>query len=129
MQNILKHRMYENTRCVYILFTHRQKLTDGSYHVNEGGLEMIMVSIVASAAFMSWSVVCSNQIDLRERLKNVNKTHFMLQKFFENKNIPKKLKLRLKNTTIDKTLTYALETGTLTKRDRKQLNILKGKSV
>jgi len=44
--------------------------------------------------------------------------HFMLQKFFKNKNIPKKLKLRLKNTIIDKTLTYASETWTLTKRVR-----------
>jgi hypothetical protein len=35
----------------------------------------------------------------------------------------KKLKLRLKNTIIDKKLTYASETGTLTERDRKQLNI------
>jgi len=34
-----------------------------------------------------------------------------------------KIKLRLKNTIIDKTLTYASETWTLTKRDRKQLNI------
>jgi len=34
-----------------------------------------------------------------------------------------KLKLRLKNTIIDKTLTYASETWTLTKRDRKQLDI------
>jgi hypothetical protein len=31
-------------------------------------------------------------------------------------------KLRLKNTTIHKTLTYASETWILTKRDRKQLN-------
>ena len=31
----------------------------------------------------------------------------MLQKNFKNKNITKKLKLPLKNTTIDKTLTYA----------------------
>jgi hypothetical protein len=51
----------------------------------------------------------------------------MLQKFFKNKSITKKLKLRLKNTTIDKTLTYASETGTLTKRDRKQLNIFERK--
>jgi len=49
--------------------------------------------------------------------------YFMLQKFFKNKNVSKKLKLRLKNTIIDKTLTYASETWTLTKRDRKQLNI------
>jgi len=35
--------------------------------------------------------------------------------------------LRPKNTTIDKTLTYAPETWTLTKRDRKQLNIFERK--
>ena len=46
----------------------------------------------------------------------------MLQIFFKNKNTSKKLILRLKNTT-DNTLTYASETWTLTKRDRKQLNI------
>ena len=39
----------------------------------------------------------------------------------------KKLKLRLKNTIIDKTLTYASETWTLTKRDRKQLKIFERK--
>ena len=33
----------------------------------------------------------------------------------------------LKNTIIDKTLTYALETSTLTKRDRKQWNIFERK--
>jgi len=42
---------------VYILFIHREKLTDGSFHINEGGLEMIMVSTVASAMFPSWIVV------------------------------------------------------------------------
>jgi hypothetical protein len=47
----------------------------------------------------------------------------MLQNFFKNKNISKKLKLRLKNTITGKTLPYASETWTLTKRDRKQLNI------
>ena len=49
----------------------------------------------------------------------------MLQKF--KKYISKKLKPRLKNTTIDKTLTHASETGALTKRDRKQLNIFERK--
>jgi hypothetical protein len=39
----------------------------------------------------------------------------------------KKLELRLKKTVIDKTLTYASETWTLTKRDRKQLNIFEKK--
>jgi hypothetical protein len=66
-------------------------------------------------------------MDLQERIKNVNKTYFMLQKFFKNKNISKKLKLRLKNTIIDKVLTYASETWTLTKRDRKQLNVFERK--
>jgi hypothetical protein len=51
----------------------------------------------------------------------------MVQKFFKNKNISKKLKLRLKNTIIYKTLTYASETWTITKRDRKQLNIFERK--
>jgi len=36
--------------------------------------------------------VNSNQIDLQERIKNANKTYFMLQNFFFlNKNISKKL--------------------------------------
>ena len=51
----------------------------------------------------------------------------MLQKFFRNKNISKKLKLRLMNTLIDKTLIYASETWILTKRDRKQINIFERK--
>jgi len=51
----------------------------------------------------------------------------MLQNFVKNKNISKILKLRLKNTIIHKTLTYASETWTLTKRDRKQLNIFERK--
>ena len=53
--------------------------------------------------------------------------HILLQNFFKNKNISKKLKLRLKNTIIDKVLTYASETWTLTKRDRKQLNVFERK--
>jgi hypothetical protein len=35
--------------------------------------------------------------------------------------------LIVKNTVIDKLLTYASETSTLTKRDRKQLNIFERK--
>jgi hypothetical protein len=35
--------------------------------------------------------------------------------------------LRLKNTIIDKTLTYASEIWILTKRDRKQINIFERK--
>ena len=51
----------------------------------------------------------------------------MLQKFFRNKNISRKLKLRLKNTLIDKTLTYASETWILTKTDRNQISIFERK--
>jgi hypothetical protein len=42
-------------------------------------------------------------------------------------NIFKKLKLGLKNTIINKMLTYESETWTLTKRDRKQMNIFERK--
>jgi hypothetical protein len=69
----------------------------------------------------------NNQIHLQERIKNANKTYFMLQIFFRNENISRKLKLILKNTIIDKMLTYASETSTLTKRDRNQLNIFERK--
>jgi hypothetical protein len=65
----------------------------------------------------------NSQSHLQERIKNADKTYFMLQNFFRNKNISKKLKLILNNRIIDKTLTYALENSTLTKRERKQLNI------
>jgi hypothetical protein len=41
----------------------------------------------------------------------------------------KKIKLRLKNTIIDKTLIYASETWTLTKRDREQINIFERKGI
>jgi hypothetical protein len=69
----------------------------------------------------------NNQRDWQESINNANRTYFMLQQFFKNKNISKKLKLRLKNTIIDKMLTHASETLTLTKRDRKQLNIFERK--
>jgi hypothetical protein len=46
----------------------------------------------------------------------------MQQKIFRNKNVSKKLKARLKNIIIEKTLTYASETWVLTKTDRKQMN-------
>jgi hypothetical protein len=49
------------------------------------------------------------------------------QTFFKNKKTSKKLKLRLKNIIIDKTLTYASETWILTERDRKQINIFRRK--
>ena len=70
----------------------------------------------------------NNQIDLQGRIKNANKTYFMLQNFFKNKNTSKKLKLAPENRIIDKTLTYASETWTLTKRDRKELNVFERKA-
>jgi len=48
---------------------------------------------------------------------------FYATKIFKSKNISKKLKLRPRSTTVGKMLTYASETGTLTKRERKHLNI------
>jgi hypothetical protein len=41
--------------------------------------------------------------------------------------LSKKLEVRLKNTIIDKTLTYASETWILTKTDRMQMNIFERK--
>ena len=49
------------------------------------------------------------------------------RKFLKTKTYLKKLKLILKTTIIDKTLAYALKTSTLTKRDKKQLNIFERK--
>ena len=57
----------------------------------------------------------------------VTKNILCYKHFLKNKNLSKKPKLRLKNTTIDKTLTNASETGTLTKRNREQLNIFERK--
>jgi hypothetical protein len=57
----------------------------------------------------------------------LTKHTFCYKIFFKNKSIFKKLKLILKNITIHKTLTYASENLTLTKRDRKQLNIFERK--
>ena len=51
----------------------------------------------------------------------------MLQTFFRNKNMSRKLKFILKNTIIDRTLTYASEIWILTERDRKKINIFERK--
>jgi len=48
-------------------------------------------------------------------------------KIFLKLKTSKKLKLRVKNIVIDKTLTYASESWTLIKRGRKQLNIFERK--
>jgi hypothetical protein len=54
--------------------------------------------------------------------------HVLWYKKIRNKNIYKKLKLRLKKKIIDKTWTYVSEAWILTKRDRKQ-TFLKGKWI
>jgi len=50
---------------------------------------------------------------LQERIKNANKAN-ATKIFLEIQNTSKKLKLRLKNTIIEKMLTYASETWALT---------------
>jgi hypothetical protein len=49
--------------------------------------------------------------------------HTLCYKNFSEIKISKKLKVRLKNKIIDKSLTYASETWILTKGDRQQTNI------
>jgi hypothetical protein len=96
-----------------------------------GHLKIKNYKFERAASFKYLGVILSNdnhhQIDLQESIKNANKTYFTLQKFFTNKNISKKLKSRLKNAIIDKTLTYAWENWILTQRDRKQINIFERK--
>jgi len=53
--------------------------------------------------------------------------HILCYKLFLKIKTYQRNKLRLKNTIIDKMLTYASETWTLAKRDRKQLNIFERK--
>jgi hypothetical protein len=52
----------------------------------------------------------------------------MLQKFFRNENISKRVKLRLKNTIIHKTLTYASEILIQREIERKS-TFFKGKCI
>jgi hypothetical protein len=62
---------------------------------------------------------------------NQKKTKYMIverkNSLKQNRNISKKLKLKLKNTVIDQTFTYASETWILAKRDRKHMNIFERK--
>jgi len=53
--------------------------------------------------------------------------HTLCYKFFLEIKIYLKIKLRLKSTIIDKTLTCASENRILTNRDRKQINIFEKK--
>jgi len=72
----------------------------------------------------------NNEMYLQERIKNANKTCFMPQKFFKNKNISKKLKLRLiEHNNKQSANIYIRNLDTNKERDRKQLNVLKGKYI
>ena len=71
--------------------------------------------------------VILNKDSNNQMIKMLAKHILCYNNFFKNKNISKKLKLRLKNTILDKTLTYASESWTLIKRDGKQLNIFERK--
>ena len=68
----------------------------------------------------------NNQIDLQERKKNANKTYFMLQNLFKNRNI-KETEIETKEHNNRQKSAYASETWTLTKRDRKQMNVFERK--
>jgi len=63
---------------------------------------------------------------LQERIKMLTK-HILCYNNFLKIKTSKKLKLRLKNTIINKMLTYASESLTLKMRDRKQLNMFERK--
>jgi hypothetical protein len=87
----------------------------------------IPATFSAPKAFNSGKNADNNhQTDLQERIKNANKTYFMIQTFLTN-NIYNKLQVIIKNTTIYKTLTHASESWILTERDRKQMNIFERK--
>ena len=93
-----------------------------SVHFNSKYLISVMIPLFLHVSKThNYYYPVKKQTDLQERIKNANKTYFRLQKFFKNKNIPKKLKLRLKNPIIDKTLTYsyASETWILTEIESK----------
>jgi len=54
--------------------------------------------------------------------------HILFYKnFVKNRHMAKNLKLRQKNTTIESTLRCASETGRVTDRDRKKMNIFERK--
>jgi hypothetical protein len=65
--------------------------------------------------------------EIQERIKNANKAYFMLQNIFKSKNISKNIKICIKNTVINKILSYGSESSSLTKKERLQLNVFERK--
>jgi len=55
--------------------------------------------------------------------------HFMLHNFFKNKNISKKLKLRLKDTIIDKNVNVYIRNLDTNKEIESNWTFLKGKCI
>jgi hypothetical protein len=68
----------------------------------------------------------NHQMHLQRRKKMLTE-HTLCYKIFLKIKTSKKLKFILKNAIIDKTLTCTSETSTLTKRERKNLNIFERK--
>ena len=63
------------------------------------------------------------EFEIQERLKNANKAYFMLQNILKSKNI----KIHIKNSVINKILSYGSEAWSLTKKERSQLNVFERK--
>jgi hypothetical protein len=51
----------------------------------------------------------NKDFEIQERIKNANKAYFMLQNIFKCKNISKNTKISLKNSVINKILSYGSE--------------------
>ena len=54
------------------------------------------------------------EFEIQERLKKANKTYFMLQNISKSKNI----KIHIKNSVINKILSYGSQAWSLTKKER-----------
>ena len=67
------------------------------------------------------------EFEIQERLQNANKAYFMLQNILKSKNISKNIKIRIKNSVINKILSYGSEAWSLTQKERLQLNVFERK--
>ena len=82
--------------------------------------------VAIQTTFRPTVIMIANDI-IHNYIEITTTTFYRNKIIFKNTNISKKLKSTLKNTTTDRTLTGASETGTLTDRYREQLNIFKRK--
>jgi hypothetical protein len=59
-----------------------------SVHFNSKYLISVMIPLfLHTSKTHNYYYTVNKQIDLQERIKNANKTYFMLQRFLKNKNI------------------------------------------